>query len=217
MTTATPIADQVDAMTTTTPPSAVAEKFAAARQAKVEAGLGDLPQLGTRFPDCDLLTEAGAATTFARTIDGRAAVVIFYRGAWCPYCNIALRAYNAELAVPLAERGVALIAISSQAPDGSKAMKDKNDLAFTVLSDPGNQLGHVLGIVNVATPEELATNEMIGFDLASKNADGTTDILFPTTAIVDRDGMLRFLDVHLDPTTRTEPADILLALDHLEP
>ncbi|RFA11743.1 hypothetical protein B7R22_18040 [Subtercola boreus] len=215
MTIATPIADQVAEMDNATPPSAVKDAFAAARQLKIDAGLDGLAKIGTRFPDGDLRTETGEATTFADSVRDRPAVVIFYRGAWCPYCNIALRTYNAALAAPLADRGVALVAISSQAPDGSKAMKDTHDLAFTVLSDSGSQLGRVLGIVNVATPEELATNTMIGFDLASMNGDGTTDILFPTAAIVDGDGILRFLDVHVDPTTRTEPADILHALNQL--
>ncbi|MDQ2743626.1 MAG: AhpC/TSA family protein [Chloroflexota bacterium] len=215
MTTATPIADQVDELQAATPPSAVAQAFATARQVKNDAGLGALAELGSVFPDGDLLTGTGEPTTFAQAADGRPAVVIFYRGAWCPYCNVALRTYNAELAGPLAVRGVALVAISPQRPDGSKAMKDKNELVFTVLSDPGNQIGQALGIVNVATVQELVTNEKIGFDLTRVNADGTSDIIFPTAAVVDGGGVLRFLDVHVDYTTRTEPASILAAVDQL--
>ncbi|MET4783567.1 peroxiredoxin-like family protein [Glaciihabitans sp. UYNi722] len=217
MSTTSPIADQVADMTSASTPSPVGEAFARARQAKVDAGHGVLADVGSLFPDADLLTENGSATTFGNEVDGRAAVVIFYRGAWCPYCNVALRTYNAELAGPLAARGIALVAVSPETPDGSKAMKDSNELAFTVLSDPGNQLGRALGIVNVATPAELSTNEQIGFDLGKANADGTTDLLFPTAAVVDAGGVLRFLDVHLDYTTRTEPGDILAAVDQLLP
>ena len=215
MRTNTPIADQVDEMNAGTQSSALGDAWASARQVKVDAGVRVLAELGMPFPDGDLLTEAGEPTTFARVADGRPSVVIFYRGAWCPYCNIALRTYNTELAGPLAERGVALLAINPQAPDGSQAMKDKNELDFTVLSDRGNQIGHALGIVNVATVEELATNEQVGFDLAQVNADGTSDILYPTVAVVDDEGVLRFLDVHVDYTTRTEPTEILAAVDQL--
>jgi peroxiredoxin len=215
MTAATPIADQVDQMRASTAPSALGEAFAAAREAKIAAGLGVLAEPGTAFPDGNLLAETGEPTTFTQAANGRPAVVIFYRGAWCPYCNIALRTYNTELAAPLLERGVALIAISPQRPDGSKATKDQNDLDFTVLSDPGNQLGRLLGIVNVATAQELATNRQIGRDLSQINADETNDLLFPTAAVVDEDGILRFLDVHVDHTTRTEPGEILTAVDQL--
>ena len=64
------------------------------------------------------------------------AVLVFYRGAWCPYCNIALNTYQAELVHELADRYVALVAISPQAPDGSLSMQEKNELTFAVLSDP---------------------------------------------------------------------------------
>lgn len=215
MTTSTPIADQVDTLNAATPSSALGDAFAAMRHAKTAAGVGTLAEPGTPFPDGDLLTETGEPITFAQAANGQAAVVIFYRGAWCPFCNIALRTYNAELAGPLAERGVALIAISSQHPDGSTAIKNKNDLDFTVLSDPANQIGRALGIVNVATAQEVATNEQAGMDLTQVNADATSDILHPTAAVVDSDGVLRFLDVHVDYTTRTEPAEILAAVDRL--
>ena len=67
-------------------------------------------------------------------------VLVFYRGAWCPYCNIALSAYQEQLLPQLTGRGIPLVAISPQKPDGSLSMQQKNDLAFTVVSDPGNAI-----------------------------------------------------------------------------
>lgn len=217
MPSATPIADEVDQRKTAAPPSALGTVFATARQAKIDTWVGDIAELGTRFPEGDLLTATGEPTTFTRAAGGGPAVVIFYRGAWCPYCNIALRIYNAELAVPLAERGVALMAISPQAPDGSLTTREKNELDFTVLSDPGNQIGRALGILNIATEQELATNVQTGLDLTRVNADGSTDLVMPTVAVVDAGGVLRFIDVHVDYTTRTEPAAILSAVEQLRP
>lgn len=216
MTTTTPIAAQVGEMAAAAQPSELMDAFARNNAAKVDAGISGLAQAGSAFPDGDLLTATGEATTFAAAVAGRPAVVVFYRGAWCPYCNIALRTYEAELAAPLAERGVALVAISPQAPDGSLSTAEKNELSFTVLSDSGNQVARQLGILNVATADELATNAEAGLDLAAVNADGTSDLVVPTAAVVDADGVLRFLDAHVDYTTRTEPAEILAAVAALQ-
>lgn len=216
MTTTTPIAAQVGEMAAAAQPSELMDAFARNNAAKVDAGISGLAQAGSAFPDGDLLTATGEATTFAAAVAGRPAVVVFYRGAWCPYCNIALRTYEAELAAPLAERGIALVAISPQAPDGSLSTAEKNELSFTVLSDSGNQVARQLGILNVATADELATNAEAGLDLAAVNADGTSDLVVPTAAVVDADGVLRFLDAHVDYATRTEPAEILAAVAALQ-
>jgi peroxiredoxin len=138
--------------------------------------------------------------------------VVFYRGAWCPYCNVALRTYQRELAAELDERGVVMIAVSPQKPDGSLSIVEANALTYTVLSDPGNRIGRALGIVTRSDDEVLRAQVSLGVDLTEVNADGTQDIVMPTVALVDDRGVLRWIDVHPDYTTRTEPARILAAL-----
>src|ERR1700758_3068992 len=91
---------------------------------------------GTILPDAELLDVHGAATTLYATAGDGTSVLVFYRGAWCPYCNIALSAYQAHLLPQLTERGIRLIAVSPQKPDGSLTMQQKHSLAFTVVSDP---------------------------------------------------------------------------------
>ena len=80
------------------------------------------------MPDGDLLDVHGDPTSLTRLRGGRPAVVAFYRGAWCPYCNIALRTYQSELVPALGRRGVELIAISPQKPDGSLTSAQSNEL-----------------------------------------------------------------------------------------
>lgn len=138
--------------------------------------------------------------------------MVFYRGAWCPYCNLALRTYERELAPRLAERGVSMIAVSPQRPDGSLTMAQTNDLSYDVLSDPGNHIGRALGIVTRPTDRVQHAQASLGLDLTEVNADGTPDILMPTVAIVDAEGVLRWIDVHPNYVTRSEPARILEAL-----
>ena len=81
---------------------------------------------GSAIPDGELLDAHGQATTLRAARAGKPAVVVFYRGAWCPYCNVALRKYQANLVPELDARGIALIAVSPQKPDGSLSMAEKN-------------------------------------------------------------------------------------------
>ena len=171
--------------------------------------------IGERFPDGDLLTATGEPTTLTATLGGAAGVVVFYRGAWCPYCNLALAAYRDDLSGPLRDRGIVLAAVSPQVPDGSMTMREKHSLDFEVLSDPGNQIGTALGIVARPSDEYIKAQLAQGMDLTELNGDGTIDLPMPTVAIVDAAGRLAWIDVHPDYSTRTEPAEVLAALVRL--
>ncbi len=173
---------------------------------------GVLP-VGSPLPDAALSDIHGDPTTVAATAAGRPAVVVLYRGAWCPYCNLTLRAYQQQLVPELARRGVALIAVSPQKPDGSLTMQQTHALSYAVLSDPGNQLAAGLGVLTAPSADVAAVQGSLGLDLAAINADGTRGLPMPTVALVDRNGMLRWIDVHPDYTTRTEPDDVLRAAD----
>jgi peroxiredoxin len=142
-------------------------------------------------------------------------VLVLYRGAWCPYCNLTLRAYENQLVSPLAERGVALIAISPQRPDGSLTMQQRHGLTYTVLSDPGNGIAGALGVLTAPTGAVRDAQASLGLDVAAGNADGTTALPMPTVVVVDASGVIRWIDVHPNYATRTEPARILEAVDRL--
>ena len=142
-------------------------------------------------------------------------MLVFYRGAWCPYCNIALKAYQRDLLPALTERDVRLVAVSPQTPEGSEQAVQGGDLGFTVLSDPGNALIGRLGIVTEPTSDARSAQAQLGFDVADFNADATGDIPFPTVLVVDGDRTVRFADVHVDYTTRTEVPEIVAAVDRL--
>jgi len=194
-------------------PAEVAEAFAAEQRALAAAGEpAGIAQPGTRLPDGKLLDVAGQPATLADTLSGKPAVIVFYRGGWCPYCNISLRAYQAQLVPALAERGIALIAISPQAPDGSLSTKESKELTFTVLSDPGNRLARQLGILTAPSDGARAAQLQLGLDLIQVNADGTTGLPMPTVVIAGADGVIRWIDVHRDYTTMAEPGQVLQAV-----
>ena len=169
----------------------------------------NLPALGTAMPDGDLLDAHGKATTLASARAGKPAVVVFYRGAWCPYCNVTLRAYQEDLLPELTARGIALVAISPQKPDGALTAQETNELSYAVLSDPGNQIAGALGILTETGEAAVAVQAQLGLVVADTNADGTAAIPMPTVVVLDAGGAIRWIDVHPDYGTRTEPTEVL--------
>jgi peroxiredoxin len=194
-------------------PADVAGAFAAEQH---DLAAADSPVMtaapGDRMPDGNLLDVAGNPTTLAAALGSRPGVIVFYRGGWCPYCNIALRAYQSQLVPALAEQGIPLIAISPQTPDGSLSTQQTKELTFTVLSDPGNQIAGRLGILTAPSDGARAAQMKLGLDLTQVNADGTATLPMPTVIIVDSSGVIRWIDVNADYTKRTEPGQVLDAI-----
>jgi peroxiredoxin len=211
------IAEQVRKLTETMAAQPANDVMGAFARERADLAGSDTPEgvigVGATLLDAELLDPHGASTTLYKALGGHASVLVFYRGAWCPYCNIALNTYQAELVPELARRGVGLVAVSPQAPDGSLSVQEKNDLTFTVLSDPGNQLTKAAGILTAPSTQVRAAQLQLGLDLTEVNADGTIEIPMPTTIIVDADHVVRWVDVHPDYSTRSEPDQILAVLD----
>ncbi|MEV7602630.1 peroxiredoxin-like family protein [Kitasatospora sp. NPDC089797] len=197
-------------------PEQVAATFEAEREAMIGRGVPDRTAApGTAMPDGELLDVHGEPTTLTAARAGRPAVVVFYRGAWCPYCNLTLRHYQATLVAELEARGIVLVAVSPQTPDGSLSVAEKNELTFTVLSDPGNRIADRLGLTFTPGADARAAQQRLGVDLADLNADGTAVLPLTTAVLVDAAGTIRWIDVRPDYTSRSESAEILAAADAL--
>jgi peroxiredoxin len=211
------IADQVGAFNTAVAGQIPAEALTTftAEQARLDAAgvPAGVAAPGAVLPDVELLDVHGAPTSLFAVTGGRPAVIVFYRGAWCPYCNIALKTYQDQLLPQLNEHGIALVVISPQKPDGSLSSQQKNALAFPVMSDPGNVLADRLGILTTPSAQAQAAMAQLGLDLTAANADGTPTLPMPTVVIADADHTIRWIDVHPDYTNRTEVADIINVLD----
>lgn len=197
-------------------PAEAIEAFTADQKRMVAEGAAPgAAQPGTPLPDPELLDAQGNLTNISSLRDGRPAVVVFYRGAWCPYCNLALKTYQDQLVPALAERGIPLIAISPQKPDGSLSTAEANALTFDVVSDPGNQIASALGIVTAPSEASRSATKQLGIDLLEANADGGYELPMPTVLVVDSEGVIAWSDIHPDYTTRTEVAEILAAVAEL--
>lgn len=155
-------------------------------------------------------TETGLTTQLARG----PVVLSFYRGGWCPYCNLELRALQASLP-EFRARGASLLAVSPQTPDNSLSTAQKNELAFEVLSDRGNLVARRYGLV-FQVPEELRPiYAQFGIDLPASNGEASFELPVPATFVIDRKGIIQFAFVDTDYRRRAEPASLLAALDRL--
>ena len=171
--------------------------------------------LGRPMPDGDLTDITDTPTTLHATRDGRPAVVVFYRGGWCPYCNLTLRTYERDLIPVVRSRGATLIAISADTPDGSLTW---NELTYDVLADPNHTIARQLGIMATPPTNDAAARTWratLGAPPARPSED--PGLPLPATVLVDAAGLVQWIDVHPDHVTRTEPAAIIQALDLITP
>jgi peroxiredoxin len=197
-------------------PAEVVEVFDRSIQNLLDQGVpSDVVGVGDTLASFTLSDATGSPVPLDQLIETGPAVFVFYRGGWCPYCNLALRTYQRELVPELPTFGARLVAISPQTPDESLSTVEKAELDFTVLSDPGSRVAQSIGIVFQQSDDVLEAQRKLGLDLASVNAEGSTQLPRPTVLIVDQDRVVRFVDVQPDYTARTEVTDILAALGEL--
>ena len=168
-------------------------------------------QVGDAAPDFVLPDALGNAVTLADLRAQGPVVLSFYRGAWCPYCNLELQLLQQALP-DIRALGATLVAISPQTPDNSLTLAEKHGLAFPVLSDAGNAVARRFGLV-FTVPESLrAVYDKLGIDIAAHNGDGSFELPVPGTYVVGRDGTIAFAYANVDYTRRVATAEILEAL-----
>lgn len=138
-------------------------------------------------------------------------VISFYRGVWCPYCNMELQAL--EEALPkFQELGASLIAVSPQNQVNSRKSVAKNNLTFPILSDPHNDVAAAFGL-RFAMPDYLvALYKSLKNDLPAFNGDPSWTLPMPARYVVGQDGAILYAEVNPDYTRRPEPEDMLPAL-----
>ncbi|MGN6394489.1 MAG: peroxiredoxin-like family protein [Mucilaginibacter sp.] len=170
---------------------------------------------GDPAPQFALSNAAGNTVSLAELLQAGPVVLTFYRGAWCPYCNLQLNLYQ-QMLDQIKSAGASLVAISPQRPDQSLSMAEKNALQFEVLSDPGNQVAVKYTTVFKNADAPLAEMSKLGIDFTSFYTDASNGLPVPAVFIIDSNGIIRFAKAESgDYRLRVEPAEILDALDQL--
>jgi peroxiredoxin len=186
--------------------------FDADTEQLVQAGIGSTaPKIGEAAPDFRLPDQLGREVNSQGLRAEGPLVISFYRGNWCPYCNLEMRALQQNLP-QIEEAGARLVAISPQLPDESMSMAEKHELAFPVLSDVGNRIARQYGLLFTVSEKLRPMYARFGIDLPKSNGDDSFELPVPGTFVLDRDGIVRDAFVDPDYKKRMEPERILEAL-----
>ena len=172
-------------------------------------------KVGQKAPKFELPNPVGKLMSLDALLEKGAVVVTFYRGDWCPYCNLQLRALQARLS-EIHELGATLVAISPQVPDGSLTKSEINEMDFIVLSDQDAKVASEYGVA-WEVPEFLLDHMRVdrSLDLEKINNGNGSVLPIPGTFILGRDGVVEWSYVNVDYRTRSEPEEIIQALKKL--
>jgi peroxiredoxin len=141
-------------------------------------------------------------------------VVTFYRGVWCPYCNVDLQALEAVRA-EIESRGASIVAVSQQSASNSRKSERTNALAFPILSDKGGELAARFGL-RWELPEYLrVVHRQLGADLTVFNGEDSWTLPMPARYIIGQDRVIAYAEVNADYTRRPEPTDLYPVLEQL--
>ena len=168
-------------------------------------------QVGDAAPDVTLPDAMGRPVRLVELWQRGPLVLIFYRGGWCPYCNLELRAWQQNLGA-LAKLGAGLLAVSPQTPDNSLLMSQKNELTYPVLSDSKLAAAAGFGIAFEMPQALIDLYRGVGNDLPVLNGNSQWVLPVPATYVIGRDGRIVFAHVEADYRERAEPADVLAAV-----
>ena len=194
-----------------------------------DAGLASAPNqvrpllLGSAMPDVDLKTLDGKPTTLKAQVAGKPTVLVFYRGGWCPFCNLQLSELRL-IRKDLDGLGFQMIAISPDLPAELNKTVEKDQLDYTLLSDAKADALRAFGIGYRLDDETYAKYQEYGIDLEKSSGEDHHALPVPSVFIVDADGVLQFSYSHPDYKIRV-PGSVILAAakaiaersDHLHP
>ena len=198
--------------------AAVLQGNIAQRQALVAAfDPAAVVQVGDRVADFTLDLSTGGTLSLDDLVAEGPALLIFFRFAGCPACNLALPHYDRQLRPALAAAGVSIVAVSPHLPErGLDDIRTRHDLGFDVASDRGNALGRRFGLTFLPidpTPPPADGKAWIG----THTGTDTWELPQPAAILIDRDHIVRFVDVSPDWLDRTEVPAILDAVRSLTP
>ncbi len=166
---------------------------------------------GQLAPDFTLPDATGQQVSLTTLSQHGPVALVFYRGEWCPYCNLMLRAYQA-IQPRLAELGATMVAVSPQTPDNSLTTVEKKGLTFPVLSDQGNAVARQFGLVFAYSEQVRPLLTSFGSALPGFNGDDSWEVPFPGVFVIAQDRRIALASVDPDWTKRPEPAAILESL-----
>ena len=169
--------------------------------------------IGDKAVNFTLKNSTGKAVSLFDELKKGPVILTWYRGGWCPYCNINLR-FLQERLPDFKAAGASLFALTPELPDKSLSTSEKHSLEFEVLSDIGNAVGRRYGLIYKLT-DGVAEIYNKSFDMNAYNGDKSNELPLAATYVIDTDGIIKYAYLDADYKKRAEPDDIIEALNKL--
>lgn len=196
------------------PPAAV-EAFHRSTQELIDAGYAERAlKAGDQAPEFTLSDSEGNEVSSRDLLAKGPLVLTFYRGVWCPYCNLELQALE-EAVEDIQARGATLLAISQQSPKNSRAAKRQNKLSFPILTDQQGKLAQQFGLRWELQSYLIDVFKMFDVNLPAIHEDDRWTLPMPARYVIDQQGTIVYAEINPDYTQRPEPSDLLPILDQV--
>ncbi|GAB7542919.1 peroxiredoxin-like family protein [Cupriavidus sp. 8B] len=196
-------------------PPHVVEIFHRTTAALVATGQAERAlKAGDQAPEFTLLDAEGRPVSSIELLKQGALVITFYRGVWCPYCNIELQAIEVA-ADEIRSLGASLVAISMQTAANSLKSQRNNKLSYPILTDVGGRVADGFGIRFRLQDELVEVYKEFGIDLPVINGAPGWTLPMPARYVISRDGAIVYAEVNPDYTRRPDPVDLMPTLRRL--
>lgn len=196
-------------------PKETQDMYERALAALEESGVADRAlHEGDTAPDFELPNAVGETVRLSGLLSSGPVILSFYRGQWCPFCNLELRALQQAMA-DIEAAGATLVAVSPNTPDTSLTTVEKHELTFPVLSDHDNLVAKQFNLVYEMTEENIENYREKGRDIPTMNGVDKWELPIPATYVIDRDRVIRYAYVEANHRRRAEPSEVVAAAARL--
>ncbi len=166
---------------------------------------------GDAMPNFELPNQHGEQRRLSDYLAESPLVLNIYRGGWCPYCNMEMKALH-DVLPEIESRGVRLVGLSPETPDKAMSTAERHAIDIDILSDAGNRIADQMGLVFELPQALRPIYEKVGIDIPAFNGDDSFKLPVPATYIIGQDGVIVFDFVNADYTQRLEPSEIVSRL-----
>lgn len=169
---------------------------------------------GAIAPDFELPNAVGDLVRLSDLLRSGPVILSFYRGQWCPFCNLELRALQGAME-DVESAGATLVAVSPNTPDTSLTTVEKHGLTFPVLSDHDNRVAKLFNLVYEMTPENIENYRDKGRDIPAMNGADKWELPVPATYVIDSDRVICYAFIDTNHRVRAEPGEVVAVAANL--
>jgi peroxiredoxin len=195
---------KADFETTKAPPEAVAVMRRATAELVASGQADRTLKAGDRAPPFTLPDTEGTQVSAAALLAAGPLVLTFYRGVWCPYCNMDLQAMEGA-AEAIRKLGASVVAISPQTPPNSRRSRRENNLSFPILADSGGEVADAFGLRFRLPNDLIQLYNGFGVDLPNINGEPSWTLPMPARYVIGTDGVIAYSEINPDYTRRPDP------------